>query len=93
MAVNGSSCEVTDNKVDFILAWDGRSEIARSTSARNRRKIFEKNLQKEGLILEYLPEEANGLNFIKVRAPETVLKRYAEILKLRLPMKKVMTNH
>ena len=34
-------------------------------------------------------EEQKGLNFVRIAAPEDVLKRYAEILNLRLPMKKV----
>ena len=29
------------------------------------------------------------MNFVRVVAPDDVLKRYAEILNLRLPMKKV----
>ena len=66
-----------------------RSELATSDAAKQRRQVFERNLEKEDLILEYLPEEPSGLNFIKVFAPDNVLKRYAEILKLRLPMKKV----
>ncbi len=56
--------------------------------SRDRRATFEKNLQKEDLVLVYLPEEPSGLNFIQIHAPDTVLKRYAEILKLRLPMRK-----
>ena len=56
------------------------------------RRIFEANLELEGLVLEYEPPESNGLNFVKITAPLTVLKRYAEILKLRLPMKKVSKN-
>jgi anoctamin-1 len=30
-----------------------------------------------------------ALHFIKLHAPDEVLRRYAEILKLRMPMKKV----
>lgn len=42
---------------------------------------------KEGLEIEYEPSEPNGLCFLKIHAPREVLRRYAEILKLRLPMK------
>ncbi len=76
-------------QIDFILAWNSRIEVATTDSARSRRATFESNLEKEDLVLERLPEEPSGLNFIKVHAPDSVLKRYAEILKLRLPMKKV----
>ena len=57
--------------------------------AKAKRRIFEQNLEKEGLILETMPETESGMVFVKISAPEFVLKRYAEILKLRLPMKKV----
>lgn len=50
-------------------------------------QVFEINLEKEGLELEYEQVETSGLHFIKIHAPKEVLRRYAEILKLRLPMK------
>lgn len=46
-------------------------------------------MEKEGLQLEYEQAEPNGLHFIKVHAPKEVLRCYAEILKLRLPMKEL----
>lgn len=39
--------------------------------------------------MEYEQAEPNGLHFIKIHAPREVLRRYAEILKLRLPMKEL----
>lgn len=42
-----------------------------------------------GLELEYEKREPNGLNFIKVHATLEVLRRYSEILKLRMPMREV----
>jgi len=39
--------------------------------------------------LEYEEREPNGLNFIKLHATLEVLRRYSEILKLRMPMKEV----
>jgi hypothetical protein len=33
-----------------------------------------------------------ALHFIKLHASDEVLRRYAEILKLRMPMKKVQKN-
>ena len=87
------------NCVDFILVW---SSLEKDNSSfydleenRNRsikRETFEKNLRNEGLLLENekAPEGcAKGMNFVKITAPPEVLERYAEILKLRLPMKKV----
>lgn len=55
-------------------------------------KIFEENLELEGLQLEYESPEPSGLRFIKIHAPQEVLRRYAEILKLRLPMKELITG-
>jgi anoctamin-1 len=92
--------------VDFILVWDAFTEDAVKPEAQEKRKIFEANLAKEGLELEYVPQESNGLNFVKVsftygvlflifttkfqiHAPQEVLRRYGEILKLRMPMREV----
>lgn len=61
-------------------------ELARARA--EKREVFEENLLKEGLELEsYVIEEE--IHFIKIHAPLEVLRRYAEILKLRLPMKEV----
>ena len=81
------------SQIDFILVASEKSEDAASHRARTQRVTFEENLRKEGLVLEHLPTEPNGLSFVKIHAPLDVLKRYAEILKLRLPMKKVITNN
>ncbi|XP_050306714.1 anoctamin-1 isoform X2 [Anthonomus grandis grandis] len=78
--------------VDFVLVWDASDENPNSPLAMEKaqkRKCFEKNLEAEGLELEYEPPEPNGLNFIKIHAPKEVLRRYSEILKLRMPMKEV----
>lgn len=64
-------------------------DVNRKESERiERRDVFEKNLTDEGLELEHevVDEE---INFVKIHAPLEVLRRYAEILKLRLPMKEV----
>lgn len=73
---------------DFILVWDDKSDPATSARSVSRRKIFESNLEKEGLLLTYEPADPSGLNFVQIVVPVDVLMRYAEILKLRLPMKK-----
>ncbi|KAF4524726.1 hypothetical protein B566_EDAN014431 [Ephemera danica] len=52
-----------------------------------RRKDF---CREEGLELEpEQAEEGSALTFIKIHAPEEVLRRYSEILKLRMPMKEI----
>ncbi|VEN38241.1 unnamed protein product [Callosobruchus maculatus] len=74
--------------VDYILVWDALNEDAIKPEAHAKRQIFETNLVREGLELEYEPQEPSGLNFIKIHAPKEVLRRYSEILKLRMPMKR-----
>lgn len=76
--------------VDFVLVWDGSMEQATSEQAIERRRIFERNLEEDGLKLEREVLEACNLNFVKIHAPVEVLRRYSEILKLRMPMKQVM---
>ena len=71
------------------VVWDDKSQAATEPRAVARRKTFEANLRSEGLVLDHEPPEPSGLSFVKIQAPPDVLKRYAEILKLRLPMKKV----
>ncbi|XP_043284882.1 anoctamin-4-like [Venturia canescens] len=75
--------------IDFVMVWDQNNEYTLTYKCNKLREIFEKNLESEGLMLEYEPPEPSGLRFIKIHAPQEVLRRYSEILKLRLPMKEV----
>ena len=68
--------------------WDSKSELSASAAFKNKRETFEYHLKQEGLMLSRDEHEETGLNFVKIYAPSEVLKRYAEILKLRLPMRK-----
>ena len=78
-----------EDNVDFVLVWDAHSSSSRSDEALRTRRVFESNLEQEGLVLSRYEHFETGLHFVKIHAPTEVLKRYAEILKLRLPMKKV----
>lgn len=65
------------------------SEIEEKEAGRmERREVFEEHLINEGLEIERVVVD-DEINFVKVHAPLEVLRRYAEILKLRLPMKEV----
>ncbi len=75
--------------VDFVLVWDSKSVLSNSQEAKRKRQNFEHNLIEEGLVLTKDLDEQSGLTFVKLYAPDEVLIRYAEILKFRLPMKKV----
>jgi len=76
------------HSVDFVLVWAENSAVSTSDVAFKKREIFERHLLEEGLILER--QQNLLLNFVKIHAPVEVLGRYAEILKLRMPMKKVI---
>ncbi|XP_061708885.1 anoctamin-1 isoform X3 [Cydia pomonella] len=74
--------------VDFVLVWEAGKEDASRPEAYEQRRVFQDNLEKEGLQLESeAPANLHGLNFIKIHAPLSVLRDYSEILKLRMPMK------
>lgn len=55
-----------------------------------RRKTFEASLQQTGLILER--EVNQRIHFVKIHVPREVLCQYAEILKLRMPIKDVSSG-
>jgi len=83
--------EVQDDKrlIDFVLAWEEKPIDPDYAHNRRKREIFENNLENEGLDIER--DECgpgNGLKFLKIHAPLEVLQRYAEILKIRMPLKK-----
>ncbi|KAJ0181435.1 hypothetical protein K1T71_003520 [Dendrolimus kikuchii] len=74
--------------IDYVLVWESAKDDATKPEAYEQRKIFESNLELDGLQLEReAPEDLYGLNFVKIHAPVSVLRDYSEILKLRMPMK------
>lgn len=77
------------SKIDFILVRRQR-QSSPDVDHRARQKIFEQNLESEGLIMETVDgDNASSPIFVKIHAPWDVLRRYAEILKIRMPMKKL----
>lgn len=76
-------------RIDFVLAYsiaDGLRQEDRNSEAR---RTFEENLKNEGLILEHEMQEGRKVNFVKIHVPWEVLTRYAEIMKFKMPMKRV----
>lgn len=60
--------------VDFVLVWEAGKEDATTPEAFEQRKIFEENLEKEGLQLEReAPENLHGLHFVKVFIEDLLL--------------------
>lgn len=66
-----------------MLAYDENS----SRNNTIKRETFEKHLQVVGLQLE--KEENQRIHFVKIHVPKDILCQYAEVLKLRLPIKEV----
>lgn len=78
-----------DDERSDALRQKELNEIEEKEKARTgRREVFEENLINEGLEIERETVD-DEINFVKIHAPLEVLRRYAEILKLRLPMKEV----
>lgn len=76
-----------ERSIDYVLVWKSVDEAAQEDLNCTKRAIFEDNLVNEGLELER--ESIDQFHFTKVHTPIEVLRRYAEILKLRMPMKEV----
>lgn len=75
---------------DFVLVWNESKKHAMTQDAFHRRSVFEYNLEQEGLILDWENgSSGSGLHATKIWAPLELLKRYSEILKVRLPMKRL----
>lgn len=70
--------------VDFVLAYPSNDPHPRNA---DKRRMFEANLETEGLQLER--EQTQHIHFVKIHAPQEVLCRYCEILKVKMPIKRV----
>ena len=82
-----SSC--SSDKIDFVIVWEEKHSDPSYSDKKKKRDIFFHNLQQEGLIIKDGDLQwRSHLKFSKVYAPMEVLRSYAEILKLRLPIKK-----
>ncbi|XP_076076765.1 anoctamin-1-like isoform X4 [Mytilus galloprovincialis] len=78
-------------RIDYVLAWELDDDDDKHKNRNIKaREIFEKNLREEGLQLEedLTVSKDEEADFMKVHAPYEVLTRYAEILKLKMPVKK-----
>jgi len=79
----------TEKLIDFILVYENpKPDDQDAVSNLEKRNVFKENLLKEGLELEIEDSGGYALNFIKIHAPMEILKRYAEILKIRMPIRK-----
>lgn len=76
-----------ERSIDFVIVWQPVEDAVVEDLNRVKRAIFEHNLVNEGLELER--ESIDQNHFTKIHTPIEVLRRYSEILKLRMPMKEV----
>lgn len=74
--------------VDFVLAYEKHFNPNTERTNAQKRRTFLENLINQGLEVE-IEDLENETTFIKLHAPLDVLRRYSEILKLRMPMKEV----
>lgn len=71
------------------MVWDNRTAAANLDVAERRRAFFEGQLAEDLHLENDDAEEGSALSFVKIHVPKDVLKKYAEILKVRMPMKEV----
>ncbi|XP_064627237.1 anoctamin-5-like isoform X2 [Lineus longissimus] len=74
---------------DSCQCGDSDHHESHKVSKQDMRDIFEKNLKDEGLELEYDVRPELDHHFVKIHAPFSLLDRYADIMKIRLPMKEL----
>ena len=86
--------ERLNKSIDFVLVSDEsasrpnlKSKFGDEFNDTEIRDTFEFNLQTQGLELE--KETVNGLTYVKIHTPRPILRKYCEILKLKMPMKQV----
>ncbi|XP_067614286.1 anoctamin-1 isoform X2 [Eurosta solidaginis] len=75
--------------IDFVLAYKVDPLPNQEALNAHKRFKFESNLAENGLHMELDYKEEQQIHFVKIHAPLDVLRRYAEILKLRMPMKEI----
>ena len=75
--------------VDFVLVWEDVAESEQSVGE-EKRAIFLGKLESEGIKVEHMePERGQNLRYVKLHTPMEVLKKFAEILKV----KKMVEDH
>jgi len=62
-----------EKRIDFVLVWEVKAGDPSGQAQNEKRKIFQDNLQKEGLELEVETREDCDLNFLKIHAPKEVI--------------------
>uniref|UniRef100_A0A8C9X3P8 Anoctamin n=1 Tax=Sander lucioperca TaxID=283035 RepID=A0A8C9X3P8_SANLU len=87
----GSSSLPSSPVADVELGCPGETFNGQEDHKMFRRKEFEGKLRDMGLELEK-DEDIAGVGFVKIHAPWNILCREAELMKLKMPTKKVLTH-
>ncbi|XP_065345514.1 anoctamin-4-like isoform X2 [Cloeon dipterum] len=81
--------------IDYVLAYEeGDALEVAEERRREKRETFQKNLEAEGLQLELERKEDSfdrRTCFIKIHVPWRVMRRYASIMNLKMPIKRFIT--
>jgi anoctamin-4 len=84
-------------KIDMILCYEEEDQgvmTENEAKKRDKRRWFQENLIKEGLELE-IEDKAHSYDektfFVKVHIPWRTESRYAEVMNMKLPIKRFIT--
>ncbi|XP_078488512.1 anoctamin-5 isoform X3 [Ciona intestinalis] len=75
--------------IDYVIAYQDHDEHEHDKDD-EQRQHYEENLEKAGLILEREPKEQSqdqNTYFVKVHVPWPILLKYAERMKMKMPLK------
>ncbi|XP_022244136.1 anoctamin-5-like isoform X2 [Limulus polyphemus] len=78
-------------RIDFVLVYKDLSDPQKE----EKRKIFEANLKEEGLELELEDKSLSHdgkTYFLKIHSPWDLVTRYAEMMNIKIPLKKKRTE-
>lgn len=84
-------------KIDMVLCYEEEEEgvmTEQEAIRREQRRVFQENLVKEGLEIEIEPRTMSfdeKTSFVKIHIPWRVENRYAEVMNLKLPVKRFIT--
>ena len=84
-------------KIDMVICYEEEDEgvmTEAEAKRRERRKAFQENLIKEGLEIE-LEDKTESFDektyFLKIHMPWRTETRYAEVMNMKLPVKRFIT--
>ena len=77
--------------IDYVIVSNLSDSAEHADDDNSKREIFLQNLQDEGLEVES-HHFSDNVVFYKIHAPLQVLKKYGELLKIKMPIKRKYCN-